>query len=117
VLTKEQASVVACQLTLDAKSRNDSCALIRSESHGGAMPRGISLETFSALVAREQSRLILRWQFLMFLAALAGVLGVEVYFHAAALVVGTIPMGFFLARLIARKLVAAGIRDTIQGDA
>lgn len=117
MLTKDQASVVADQLIVGAKTSNDGKALRRLESRGGPMPRGISLDRFSALVAKEQSRVILRWQFLVFVAALAGVLGVEVYFHASAIVVGTVPMGLLLARLIARKLVAKGVRETIRGDA
>lgn len=117
MLTKDQASVVADKLVVDAKARNDSRTLWRLEARGGPMPRGISLEQFKDLVAHEQSRVFQRWQFLVFVAALAGLLGVEVHVHAAGLVVGTIPMGFLLARLLAGKLVAKGIRESIHGDA
>jgi len=81
------------------------------------MPRGISLDQFKDLVAQGESRLIQTRQFTVALAALVGLLGVEVYFHALSLVVATIPAGFVLMRQFARKLVSKFVRDRVRGDA
>ncbi len=117
MLTKQQASVVADQLIVDAKSRNDRRTLARLEARGGVIPQGISLDQFKQLVAQGQSHLIRTWQFAFTLACLVGLLSAEVYFHAGQLVVGTIPVGMLLMRLLARRLVAKFIRDTVRADA
>jgi hypothetical protein len=117
MLTKQQASVAADQLIVDAKLRNDRRTLARLEARGGVIPKGISPDQFKELVAQGQSHLFRTWQFAFALVGLVGVLSVEVYFHAGQLVVGTIPVGMLLMRLLARRLVAKFIRDKIRGDA
>jgi hypothetical protein len=117
MLTKQQASVVADQLIVDAKSRNDRRTLARLEARGGVIPQDISLDRFKELVAQGQSRLIRTWQFAFALVGLVGLLSAEVYFHAGPLVVGTILAGLLLMRLLAKRLVAKFIRDTVRGDA
>jgi hypothetical protein len=117
VLTKDQAAVVADQLVADAKSRADRRVLARLEARGGSMPQGITLDRFKDLVAKGESRLIRTRQFQGALAVLAGLLLADAYFRAAPLVVGTIPAGLLLMRLLARKLVARFVREHMHDDA
>jgi hypothetical protein len=117
MLTKQQASVAADQLIVDAKLRNDRRTLARLEARGGVIPQNMSLNQFKELVAQGQSHLFRTWQFAFALVGLVGVLSAEVYFHAGQLVVGTIPVGMLLMRLLAGRLVAKFIRDTVRGDA
>ena len=116
MLTKDQASLVADQLILDAKSRHDRKTLARLEARGGPMPRGITLEQFKELVAQGESHVYRGWPFALAMAACLGLLGVGVYFKALPLS-AVFPVLVVLAmRLLGRKLVAKFVRETIQGD-
>jgi hypothetical protein len=117
MLTKQQASIAADQFIVDAKLRNDRRTLARLEARGGVIPQDMSLDQFKELVAQGQSHLFRTWQFAVALVGLVGVLSAEVYFHAGQLVVGTIPAGMLLMRLLARRLVAKFIRETVRGKA
>jgi hypothetical protein len=117
MLTKDQATVVADQLVVDAKSRRDRKVLARLEARGGSMPQGITLDRFKDLVAQGESRIIRTWQFAGALTLLTGLLLAEAYFHAAPLVVGTIPAGLLLMRLLAKRLVARFVREQMHDHA
>jgi hypothetical protein len=117
MLTKEQASVAADQLVVDARSHNDRKALARLEERGGPIPRGMSLDQFWALVERGQSRLWRTWQFAGLVVAWMGLVTAEGYFHASALIVSTSVVGALVIRLVTRKLVAKFVRENARSDA
>jgi len=68
------------------------------------------------VLSEEQASVVADRLIAACLAAWLGLLGREAYLHALPLVVGTIPVGFMAMRLVARKLVAKFVRETVHRD-
>jgi hypothetical protein len=117
VITREQASAAADQLTAAAELSRNRKVLSRLVRRAGKPPPGMTVECFRERVEEAERQVRTSWVLLCAYGASLLVLVALYYAHATAAFVGAMPVLVLSQVAVRRKLVASRIRRAVADAA